>query len=62
MSRIEKALANARVSALAKAADEVAALNKQVKQLYDQGKYDDAIPLAEQYAAATKARYGDERP
>ena len=62
MVRIEKALAKAPPSALAKAADEVTALNKQVKQLYDQGEYAEAIPLAGQYATAAKARYGEAAP
>ena len=62
MARIEKALAKAPPSALAKAADEVAALNKQVKQFYNQGKFAEAIPLAGQYAAAAKARYGETAP
>ena len=62
MARIEKALAKAPPSALAKAADDAAALNKQVKQLYNQGKYGEAIPMAGQYAAAAKARYGENAP
>ncbi len=41
---------------------ELKALNARVIALYQAGKYDDAIPLAEQLAAATKARYGDAAP
>ena len=62
MARIEQALANAPLSALAKAADGVDALDKQVRQLYDQGKFAEALPLAGQYAAAAKARYGETAP
>ena len=62
LARIEKALAKAPLSALAKADEDVAALDKQVAQLYNQGKYAEAIPLAEQYAAAAKARYGEIAP
>ncbi len=62
MARVEKALAKAPPSAQAKAADDVADLNKQVRQLYDQGKFAEALPLAGQYAAAAKARYGEAAP
>jgi tetratricopeptide (TPR) repeat protein len=41
---------------------ELEALNQRVTELYRAGKYAEAIPLAERYAAAMKARYGPERP
>lgn len=46
MVRIEKALAKAPPSALAKAADDIDTLNEQVKQLYDQGKFAEANVIA----------------
>ena len=38
------------------------ALNTRVIELYQAGKYGEAIPLAEQCAAASKARYGENAP
>ena len=38
------------------------ALSAQVGELYSAGKYAEAIPLAERYAAAIKARRGSEHP
>ena len=38
---------------------ELEALNGRVAALIQSGKYPDALPLAEQYAAAVKARFGD---
>jgi CHAT domain-containing protein/Tfp pilus assembly protein PilF len=40
--------------------DEVTALNKQVQQLDQAGKYAEALPIAERYVAAVKARYGEQ--
>jgi len=41
---------------------ELEALNNRVISFYRAGKYGDAIPLAERYAAGTKARYGENAP
>ena len=41
---------------------ELDALNNRAIALYRAGKYGDAISLAEQYAAAAKARYGENAP
>ena len=38
---------------------ELQALNKRVIALYQGGKYAEATPLAEAYAAGAKVRYGD---
>jgi hypothetical protein len=46
-------------SARAQTADELYALGKQVQQLYQAGKYEQALPIAERYVAATKARLGE---
>jgi hypothetical protein len=39
-------------------ADEFASLRGEVSQLYNQGNYSDAIPLAERYVAIARQRYG----
>ncbi|MGA7329353.1 MAG: CHAT domain-containing tetratricopeptide repeat protein [Rhodomicrobium sp.] len=41
---------------------ELNALNGRSTALYQAGNYGDALPLAEQYAAGTKARYGENAP
>src|SRR5262245_59185765 len=41
---------------------ELRALNSRVIELYRAGKFNEAIPLAQHYANATKARYGAEHP
>ncbi len=41
---------------------EIEALNDRVVELYQAGKYSEAIPLAERYAAAMKARHGENAP
>ena len=41
---------------------ELKALNGRVIALYQAGKYGEAIPLAQQYVAGTKARYGENAP
>ena len=38
---------------------ELKALNARVDSLYQEGKYGDAIPLAERSLAGSKARYGE---
>ena len=40
--------------------DELAPLRGQVSQLYSEGKYSEAIPLAEEYVAIARQRYGNE--
>jgi tetratricopeptide (TPR) repeat protein len=42
--------------------DDLDALYKRVTELYQAGKYAEAVPLAERYAEATKTRYGSEAP
>ena len=42
--------------------DDPGVLNRQVLQLYQQGKYQEAIPLAEKVLAITKGRLGPEHP
>ncbi len=41
---------------------ELKAMSSRVVELYQAGKYDQAIPLAERYAASTAARYGQNAP
>src|SRR5262249_4919388 len=43
----------------AQSGDEFAALRAQVSQLHSQGKYADAIPLAEQYVALARQQHGE---
>jgi tetratricopeptide (TPR) repeat protein len=43
-------------------ANDLDALNKEVVALYGQGKYAEAMPIAEQYADAVKARFGGDHP
>src|SRR4051812_39929389 len=38
--------------------DELAALNRQIGQLHQAGKYDEAIPLAQRLVELTRARFG----
>jgi CHAT domain-containing protein/tetratricopeptide (TPR) repeat protein len=40
--------------------DDLAALNQQIGQLYQAGKYDEAIPLAQRLAELTRTRLGSE--
>ncbi len=49
-------------SARAQSEAELKALNEQVVQLYQAGKYAEAIPLAERYAEAMNARRGPDSP
>ena len=55
------ALSAALPTALARSgiARRVQRLSDRVQALYRAGKYSEAIPLAEQYAADAKARYGE---
>ena len=39
--------------------DDLAALNQQVQQLYQAGKYAEALPIAERYVSAAKQRHGE---
>ena len=47
------------VGAQAQGADDLAALHGQVSQLYSQGKYAEALPIAERYVALARQRHGD---
>jgi hypothetical protein len=42
--------------------DELAPFRGQVSQLYSEGKYSEAIPVAEEYVAIARQRYGREHP
>jgi esterase/lipase superfamily enzyme len=42
--------------------DELDALNRQIAALYSNGKYMEAIPLAERYVGLARGRYGEEHP
>jgi hypothetical protein len=42
--------------------DELAPLRGQVSQLYSEGKYPEAIPVAEEYVAIARQRYGRKHP
>ena len=44
----------------AQSTDELSALNRQVSQLHRDGKYAEAIPIAEHYVAVAKEKHGDE--
>jgi tetratricopeptide (TPR) repeat protein len=46
--------------AQAQGADELAALNAQVSELYNQGKYAQAVPLAKQYVATARQKHGED--
>src|SRR5262245_31671452 len=46
--------------ARAQSADELAALRAQVSRLSSQGKYAEAIPLAERYAALARQKHGED--
>jgi tetratricopeptide (TPR) repeat protein len=48
--------------ALAQTETDLKALNRHVTELYQAGKYGEAIPLAERYAEATEALHGPDRP
>jgi tetratricopeptide (TPR) repeat protein len=39
---------------------DLAALRAQVSQLFDEGKYADAVPIAERYVASTRKMHGEE--
>ena len=41
---------------------ELNAMGSRVTELYQAGKYGEAIPVQERYAAATAARYGEDAP
>ena len=41
---------------------ELKALNQRAIELYRAGKYGEAVPFAERYAEAMKARHGPDRP
>ena len=45
--------------ARAQGPDELASLRAQVSQLYSQGKYAEAVPIAEQYVALARQKLGD---
>jgi hypothetical protein len=49
-------------SARAQSDAERNALNQRVSELYRAGKYNEAVPLAEQYAEAMKASHGADHP
>jgi len=44
----------------AQGADDLAALSRRVSQLHSQGKYAEAIPLAERYVALARRKHGEE--
>jgi CHAT domain-containing protein/tetratricopeptide (TPR) repeat protein len=44
----------------AQAADDLAALHAQVSQLYGQGKYAAAVPIAERYVALARKKHGEQ--
>jgi hypothetical protein len=44
----------------AQGADDLVVLQRRVSDLYDQGKYAEAIPLAERYVALARQKYGEE--
>src|SRR5688500_16444719 len=46
--------------AQAQGADDLAALRGQVSRLHSQGKYAEALPLAERYVALARQRHGEE--
>src|SRR5262245_2277899 len=48
--------------ARAQSGDELAALRAQVSRLYDQGKYADAVPIAERYVARARRKHGERHP
>ena len=45
--------------ASAQSSDDLGALNHQMSELYDQGKYAEALPLAERYVALARQRHGE---
>ena len=53
-------LAGGGTVARAQGADELAALREQVSRLHSQGKYTEAIPLAERYVSLARQRHGEE--
>ena len=42
--------------------NDLTALNRQIGELYQIGKYDEAIPLAQHLVELTRTRLGDEHP
>ena len=48
------------LSSQAQGADDLAALRGQVSQLYSEGKYVEAIPVAERYVALARQKHGEE--
>jgi tetratricopeptide (TPR) repeat protein len=48
--------------ARAQGVDELASLRTQVDQLYSQGKYAEAAPIAERYVALARQQHGDNHP
>jgi hypothetical protein len=46
--------------ARAQGSDELASLHTQVSQLYEQGKYREAAPIAERYVALARQKYGED--
>jgi tetratricopeptide (TPR) repeat protein len=49
-------------AALAQGLDEAAALNQQVTQLYNQGRYSEAIPLAQRVLTMCEKAFGPDHP
>jgi CHAT domain-containing protein/tetratricopeptide (TPR) repeat protein len=49
----------ASMQARAQGADDLAALREQVRQLHSQGKYSEAVPLAERYVALARRKHGE---
>ena len=47
------------IGAQAQSADDLAALRLRVRQLHSQGKYTEAIPLAERYVSLARQRHGE---
>jgi hypothetical protein len=50
------------VGARAQGTDELATLRTQVGQLFDQGKYAEAIPIGERYVALARQKHGEDHP
>src|SRR5262245_45556027 len=48
------------LKAEAQGVDDLAVLRAEVSRLQDQGKYTDAIPIAERYVALARQKYGEE--
>ena len=43
----------------AQGADDLGALQRQVSELHNQGKYAEAVPIAERYVAAARRKHGE---